>query len=205
MFLPPKTAAQEYLGIVIAVPEPWANQLRRARSDYDYLHGAVMDPHITLLPPTAVARSEMTNVAKSIKRICAQFPAFSVELKSTASFQPVSPVTFVPVVAGAPQCTELQRALRTGPLSQELRFPYHPHVTIAQEVAPDVLTQAQTELRDFAAVFPVTEVSLERCQADGSSETLEVFQLAKGFTICTPRNFAPAEKSSDHSSAQPPE
>ena len=35
---------------------------------------------------------------------------------------------------GASDCTDLAEEIRSGPLDHETRFPYHPHVTLAQDV-----------------------------------------------------------------------
>jgi 2'-5' RNA ligase len=54
----------------------------------------------------------------------------------------------------------LERVLRAGPLAQELSFPYHPHVTVAQDVPDAELDRAFEELAGFEALFTVTEVCL---------------------------------------------
>jgi 2'-5' RNA ligase len=67
----------------------------------------------------------------------------------------VSPVVFVQVAEGIAECEQLERAVRSGPLHQELRFNYHPHVTVAHEVADADLDRAFTDLAAYDAVFQV--------------------------------------------------
>ena len=43
--------------------------------------------------------------------------------------------------------------MRRGPLESDLAFPYHPHVTVAHDVAEDLLDRAFDELSDFEAQF----------------------------------------------------
>src|SRR5699024_12730788 len=49
----------------------------------------------------------------------------------------------------------------------ELRFPYHPHVTIAHELDEATLYRAAASMGDFDAVFPVVHFSLYFRGADG--------------------------------------
>jgi 2'-5' RNA ligase len=65
----------------------------------------------------------------------------------------VSPVVFVTVVEGISACEQLAWALRRGPLSVELQFPYHPHVTIAHHLPDEALDRAFKELAGFECVF----------------------------------------------------
>ena len=52
-----------------------------------------------------------------------------------------------------------RRGHRAAPeLHRELRFPYHPHVTVAQDVAPEALDKAYEDLADFSALFEVDGV-----------------------------------------------
>jgi 2'-5' RNA ligase len=66
----------------------------------------------------------------------------------------------VTVVEGISQCEQLALAVRRGPLAVELAYPYHPHVTIAHDVAGDRLDQAFEELADFECEFAVEDFHL---------------------------------------------
>ena len=45
--------------------------------------------------------------------------------------------------------------IRTGPLARALKFPYHPHVTVAHHLDDDALEHAQETLKDWSARFAV--------------------------------------------------
>ena len=45
-------------------------------------------------------------------------------------------------------------------LRRETRFPYHPHVTVAQDVAPEALDKVYEDLADFSALFEVEAFTL---------------------------------------------
>jgi 2'-5' RNA ligase len=51
----------------------------------------------------------------------------------------------------------LAGATRRGPLAVKVGFPYHPHVTVAHDVADDQLDRAFAELADYDASFEVRE------------------------------------------------
>ena len=55
----------------------------------------------------------------------------------------------------------LAAAINAAPgLHREARFPYHPHVTVAQDVAPEALDKAYEDLADFSAMFEVEAFTL---------------------------------------------
>jgi hypothetical protein len=83
------------------------------------------------------------------------------------SFRPVSPVVFINVEDGFQECVDLHEKLQTGPLERELPFAYHPHVTIAHDVAPESLDEAETVLKDYRATFPVVSMGLYEHDTDG--------------------------------------
>ncbi len=84
-----------------------------------------------------------------------EHPPFEMHLSGTGTFQPVSDVVFVTVARGIGNCELLADAVRTGPLARSLSFPYHPHVTVAHDVPPDMLDLAYSGLADLSAAFRV--------------------------------------------------
>ncbi|HZB50543.1 MAG TPA: 2'-5' RNA ligase family protein, partial [Mycobacteriales bacterium] len=86
----------------------------------------------------------------------ARFPSFRIRLRGTATFRPISPVVFVPLAEGISSCEVLQSQVRSGPLQVDLRFPYHPHVTVAHDIPADGLDAAYAGLAGFDARIPVS-------------------------------------------------
>ncbi|MEK8228393.1 2'-5' RNA ligase family protein [Oerskovia sp. M15] len=64
------------------------------------------------------------------------------------------------------------------PLDQELRFNYHPHVTVAHEVDDEALDQAFEEMADFEASFDVASIYLYEHGDDGVWRPARRFELA---------------------------
>ncbi|PZR55096.1 2'-5' RNA ligase family protein [Xylanimonas oleitrophica] len=156
MNLPERGPAQARIGIAIEVPEPWSAQLQAARARFgDPLAGDI-PPHITVVGPTVVDEAVLPAVWEHLEKVTADMPAFRVHLRGSGTFRPISPVVFVNVVAGIAECELLEQSARSGVLAQELRFNYHPHVTVAHEVPDEALDRAFEEMADFDAEFDVT-------------------------------------------------
>jgi 2'-5' RNA ligase len=92
----------------------------------------------------------------------------------------VSPVVFVALARGISHCEMMASAVRTGPLTVDLHFPYHPHVTVAHNLEDEVLDRAFAELADFEAAFPVTAFGLYEHREDGYWVERWSFPLGSG-------------------------
>jgi 2'-5' RNA ligase len=116
--------------------------------------------HITLVPPTVIDTREWPAVQAHLEAVAAMTSPFDVRIRGTATFRPVSPVVFISVVAGISSAEVLAGRLRAGPLRTPQRFPYHPHVTIAQDLDDGALDRAFDEQAGFDAAWSVTSFSL---------------------------------------------
>ncbi|WP_434582252.1 2'-5' RNA ligase family protein [Carbonactinospora thermoautotrophica] len=79
----------------------------------------------------------------------------------------VSPVVFVQLAQGISDCERIERRIRSGPLARELKFNYHPHVTVAHDVPDEMLDLAFEKLSSFEAKFEVLGFSLYEHGQDG--------------------------------------
>lgn len=177
MRVPPREGSQVSVGVVIAIPAPYAEELARARVEAGDPEALAMAPHITLLPPTAVEPDDVEDVREHLRDVAARHRPFVVALDGTGTFRPVSPVVFVAVAEGGEGCAELSRDVNAGPLAQPLRFPYHPHVTIAHDLEEPALDAAAEDRADFRARFPVAEFALYEYGDDGVWREVETFAL----------------------------
>ena len=100
-----------------------------------------------------------------------------MHLRGTGTFRPVSPVVFVALARGIADCEQLELATRRGPLECPLRFPYHPHVTVAQEVDEDALDAVEKQLGDFDGTFIVTTLDRYVNDEDGMWRPVRSFAL----------------------------
>ena len=141
-------------GVAIAIPEPWATDLQAQRASFGDPQASAIPTHITLVPPTDVG-DELDAVEKHLTEVATQQSSFRLRLRGTATFRPVSPVVFIAVSEGISACELLAQAARSGPLEQELTFPYHPHVTVAHLPDDVLLDRAFEGLAAFDCAFTV--------------------------------------------------
>lgn len=148
------------IGVAVAIPEPWAEELRSYREELGDETAGTVPSHITLVPPTEIAEERLGEVESHLAAAAATRSPFWVHLRGTGTFRPVSPVVFVALSAGISACEQLAAAVRSGPLEAELSFPYHPHVTVAHDLGEAQLDKAYEELADFECSFDVTAFHL---------------------------------------------
>ena len=160
----------------MSIPEPWATELQEYRAGVGDATAAMIPTHITLVPPTEVA-GELDEIESHLSEAAAEVDAFSVHLRGTGTFRPISPVVFVTVAAGVSGCELLADAVRSGPLEVDLTFPYHPHVTIAHHLDEDRLDVAFDGLDDFRGSFDVASFELFHQTDDGVWRPLSSYAL----------------------------
>jgi 2'-5' RNA ligase len=163
------------IGVSIAVPEPYGRLLQDLRAGFGDPAARAIPTHVTLLPPSEVAREELPGLGRHLARVAAHQRPFVMRLEGTATFRPVSPVVYVRIAEGGDACGELQEQVRSGPVSRDLQFPYHPHVTIAHGIAEDAMDRAQAELAGFAAQWTASGFALYEQGADGVWRQLRVY------------------------------
>ncbi|MBQ1025112.1 2'-5' RNA ligase family protein [Micromonospora sp. C95] len=147
------------IGIAVDIPAPWGGLLTRRRLEAGDPNA--VPAHVTLLGPTEIPVTALPAVERHLTQVAAAHLPFSLHLRGTGTFRPVTQVVFVAVAAGISECELLAAAINAAPqLRRELRFPYHPHVTVAQDVAPEALDKAYEDLADFSAMFEVDHFTL---------------------------------------------
>jgi 2'-5' RNA ligase len=159
--------AKRDIGVAIGIPEPYTSELQGWRERLGDPNAADIPPHVTLLPPTELAGDLLDDVEAHLIEVAARHSAFTMHLRGSGTFRPVSPVVFVPLVQGISECERLESDVRSGPLAREVRFPYHPHVTVAHDVAEPLLDRAFEELAPYDARFQVWGFSLFERGRDG--------------------------------------
>ena len=148
------------IGVAIAVPEPWGEQLRSYRSALGDPSAEGIPTHITLMPPFEIDDAQLPGIEQHLAEVAAHNSGFKLHLRGTGTFRPVSPVVFVVVVQGISNCEVLALSIRRGPLATQLQFPYHPHVTVAHDLEDHLLDKAFADLADFECQWQVDHFSL---------------------------------------------
>lgn len=180
-------AGDRTIGVAIPIPDPYSGQLQQWRKLFGDPMADAIPPHVTLLPPTTVAASRLPLVDEHLREVAAAAAPFEMRLFGTGSFRPASPVVFVALVAGQAECAVTASAVRRGPLHRNLSHPYHPHVTVAHDVAPADLDRACEELAEWSATFPVWGFSRYEHGPDGR------WRPQRDFVFGSPPADAPTE------------
>jgi 2'-5' RNA ligase len=142
------------IGIAIDLPEPWGTQLTRRRAEAGDPQAAYVPAHVTLLGPTEIDAADLGAVERRLGEIAAGHPSFTLHLRGTGTFRPITEVVFVAVAAGISECERLNAAIENiDAIDRGTKFPYHPHVTVAQDVPPPQLDAAFRDLAGFEARF----------------------------------------------------
>lgn len=155
------------IGVAVAIPEPYGSELQRWRELFGDPLASSIPTHITLAPPVPVGEDEFEPIEEHLRVVAEQEREFPIRLRGTATFRPVSPVVFVALAEGISDCERVAGRVRQGPLTVELSYPYHPHVTVAHDLDEAALDRAFAELADYEARFWAWGFSLYEHGSDG--------------------------------------
>src|SRR3954467_14811447 len=154
-------ASRTRIGVAIDIPEPWGAQLTQRRADAGDPQAAYTPAHVTLLGPTEGAGDALPAIERHLEKVAAAQQPFTIHLRGTGTFRPITEVVFVTLAVGISECEMLAGAIAAAEdVNRDSRFPYHPHVTVAQDVPPDALDDVFEDLADFSAIFHVTAFTL---------------------------------------------
>ena len=149
------------IGVAIDIPEPWGEMLTRRRGAAGDAQAAYTPAHVTLLGPTEVATDALPTVEKHLEAVAAAHRPFTIQLRGTGTFRPITEVVFVTLAVGISECELLAEAIAAAEgVHRDARFPYHPHVTVAQDVPAQDLDAVFEDLAGFSAIFEVTAFTL---------------------------------------------
>ncbi|MFG1610737.1 2'-5' RNA ligase family protein [Actinoplanes sp. NPDC049265] len=149
------------IGVAIDIPEPWGSELTRRRGEAGDPQAAFTPAHVTLLGPTEVPTELLPTVEEHLSAVAAGQPPFTIHLRGTGTFRPVTEVVFVTLAQGISECELLAEAIRSAHgLQRDSRFPYHPHVTVAQDVPAAALDAVFDDLAGFSALFHASAFAL---------------------------------------------
>ena len=121
---PPETTV---LGIVVPIPEPWAQLLVDWRAKVGDPQASLVPPHVTLLPPTEVAVADRPAISRAPGRGGrAATRRSTCTCPARAPSRPVSDVVFVAVARGIGNCELIANDVRRGPLARVAVLPVPP-------------------------------------------------------------------------------
>ncbi|MGO4460953.1 2'-5' RNA ligase family protein [Streptomyces sp. M-16] len=189
------------LGVSIAVPEPYGSQLQGLRAGFGDAAAHGIPTHVTLVPPTEVEADRLPGIRAHLAEVAGAFRSFPMRLEGTGTFRPLSPVVYVRLAEGAPECTRLQGRVRDprGPVNRELAFPYHPHVTVAHGISEEAMDRAYAELADYAAGWLCEGFALYEQGSDGVWRKLREYPFGTGPAPVPAQSSPAADTAARHS------
>lgn len=119
--------------LVSYIPDPLARFLDDLRMELT--PGCNPRAHVTILPPRPL-HNHVKDTVQLIVEECRNMPPFRVEPGDIQVFEE-SYVVYLEIAKGIGELREFYRLLNRGPLEYKENFPYHPHITIAQNIEPD--------------------------------------------------------------------
>lgn len=165
-------ASQSFLGIVIPVEGEYARKVSATRAATGDPF-AYIPPHITLM--SGVPLTDPAEAIAHVRNVVSAFSSFPIRFAGTDTFYPVSPVTYLRVAEGERELTELHKRLHAGPLDAKPAFPFVPHLTLAQEIAPERLAEVRREWEDVS--FNMAAHSVTVHVGDGAGAWTQIEEL----------------------------
>jgi 2'-5' RNA ligase len=134
--------------LVSYLPGELAELLDQIR--HDFAPESRAKAHVTILPPRPLLKysgegsgQAAAEAMEQLRMGLQEFPPFKVDLGEIEIFEGTQ-VIYVSIQNGFAELERMHSALNTGRVAFQEPYPYHPHVTIAQELASeDVHNAAQ--------------------------------------------------------------
>jgi 2'-5' RNA ligase len=119
--------------LVVYIPMPLASFLDDLRKEL--VPGCTPRAHVTILPPRPL-EADLTQALTYARATVGGFAPFEIQAGEIEIF-PATDVIYLNVQEGERELREMYHALNHGPLAFREPFPYHPHITLAQDLAPE--------------------------------------------------------------------
>lgn len=141
-----RVPAEERLNVfalVIYLPEPLRCFLDELRCELVPYHKP--RAHVSVLPPRPLAVDWLV-ASEQVRSLMETWAPFEIELTNIDVF-PITNVIYLELGAGATELQRLHAAMNSRALEFHEPFPYHPHVTLAQELLGSDVTAAHAIAR----------------------------------------------------------
>ena len=119
--------------LVSYIPEPLAGFLDKLRQEL--VPNCFLRAHVTILPPRPICASPEA-AWETVQSLIPLFAPFEVEMTQVEVF-PVSDVIYVGIGRGREELQTMHHALNAEGFRCHEPYPYHPHITLAQDLKGD--------------------------------------------------------------------
>jgi 2'-5' RNA ligase len=136
--------------LVIYIPAPlghFLDDLRRELVPHYNPHA-----HVSVLPPRPL-KVDWESASRQARSLTETWAPFDIELASIEVF-PKTDVIYIEIGDGGQELYRLHSAMNTSALEYGEPYPYHPHITLAQEVPHDRVPELTDLARRRWAEYP---------------------------------------------------
>ena len=147
--IPPEERLNVF-ALVMYIPGPLGKFLDDLRRKL--VPGCNPHAHVSLLPPRPLA-VEWPVASDQGRAIMDRWAPFEIELTGIEIF-PETGVIYIEVGRGAAELCRMHVAMNAGTLEFQDPFPYHPHITLAQELPPENLAATNELANRLWREFP---------------------------------------------------
>ena len=169
--------------LVTYIPDPLAKFLDELRKEL--VPGCTPHAHVTILPPRPIT-AEGDAAAEASRLALADVPAFELDAGEIEVFQ-VTNVVYLSISKGVKELHELHALANTGPVVFQEPYPYHPHITLAQDLTAEECVRLEEIARNRWAAYcqtrqsrriPVETLTFVQCTVECKWLDLAQFPLA---------------------------
>jgi 2'-5' RNA ligase len=179
-------AAEQTVGhfaLVSYIPDPLARFLDDLR--LELTPGSKPRAHVTILPPRPL-HDELAPTIRQMSENLRRATPFRVELGKIEIFE-ASHVIYLSLASGGAELRRLYSLVNCGCLEYAEMFPYHPHITIAQNILPEdverMAAHARQKWKNYAGPRDFTVSSLSFVQHVALSIWTDVATLPLGVEV----------------------
>jgi 2'-5' RNA ligase len=122
--------------LVTYLPQPLGGFIDQLRGEL--VPGCSLQAHVTILPPRPLA-AKPEAVWEHLRSTLYVSQPFEIQLNEVEIF-PTSSVVYLAVSKGFAEMQNLHATLNLGPAYFPEPFPFHPHVTLAQQITEEQLS-----------------------------------------------------------------
>ena len=166
----------ELFALVSYIPGALGQFLDRLRDEL--VTGCQSKAHVTILPPRSTTATLRAN-CKTIEDRLDGFGSFQVGLTGIQIFEK-SNVIYAALDQGSAELTAMHAALGVEGLQFQEKFPYRPHVTLAQDLDPETVPQmVELATRRWRESLPARTFTVDSLSFVQNSDGMRWIDLAQ--------------------------
>jgi 2'-5' RNA ligase len=136
--------------LVTYLPNPLGKFLDDLRREL--VPGCAPHAHVTVLPPRPLSASPQIAI-ETVRSLLSDFAPFEIEIGPVQVFSETD-VVYLSISRGRKDLLHMHRVLNVGPVHYKEPYPYHPHITLAQDLTHEQSIELESLARRRWSEFP---------------------------------------------------